>query len=106
IFITGGTKGVWFADGLRPLSTDDKPVVQNGNILPNPVADFFKIQLEGEQDIQTIRLVNSIGQLVRILPVAQLNTGWNISDLPAGLYTVTLHDQQNKHFASLRLVKK
>ena len=106
IFITGGTKGVWFADGLRPLSTDDKPVVQNGNILPNPVADFFKIQLEGEQDIQTIRLVNSIGQLVRILPVAQLNTGWNISDLPAGLYTVTLHDQQNKHSASLRLVKK
>lgn len=106
IFITGGTKGVWFADGVRPLSTDEKNLLKSGKILPNPVSDYFKIDLENNNQVNKVLLVNTLGQVVKDLPGEQIQSGWHIGDLPAGIYTLMLIDTSQRHFASMRLVKK
>jgi Zn-dependent metalloprotease len=91
IFINGGTQGVWFADGFRPLSTDNLTNGAIGLLSPNPANDYLKLELEKNIPVDQIHVYNLLGQEVKQLNPEQMNTGWNISELKPGVYFLNVY---------------
>ncbi|MBK9247170.1 MAG: T9SS type A sorting domain-containing protein [Ignavibacteria bacterium] len=82
-------------DGVETL-TDDAKEFALEPVTPNPVAGATKIQFSLQQPSQvSLRVTNSLGQVVKELASGAMNTGtysadFDANDLPTGMYYYTL----------------
>ncbi|MEP7197912.1 MAG: T9SS type A sorting domain-containing protein [Saprospiraceae bacterium] len=74
------------------LKTKVEKINRNIQIFPNPIHDFIKIKFSDEPAVSQIKLLNSVGQVIRSMqldPVLSV-TEINISDLNHGFYFVQI----------------
>ncbi|MGI9525510.1 MAG: DUF4832 domain-containing protein [Weeksellaceae bacterium] len=70
-------------------------------IYPNPASEFITIALKNT-DVETIKIYNIYGQLVKVVSIAS-NQKINITELPAGIYFISLRNDKSSTF---KLIKK
>jgi bacillolysin len=96
VFLEDRSKGVWFANGFRPLATEE---VRDMNApiqaFPNPVEDVINLHWEGQQQEQlTLEVFDGVGRSVmrtEINSVEGANTyALNVEELPTGAYVVRI----------------
>lgn len=70
------------------------------NIYPNPSQGHFIIKLKQEIDLKgsEIRLYNSVGLLVRSLPVANESTSLDLHNETSGIYFISVFKDNKPHF--------
>lgn len=92
----------YYIDVLSTVSVDEA-VIPTIQLYPNPASDF--IQLKNGQDIDQLVLFNAIGKQVRRFTV--YNDGiYNVSDLPNGVYMVSMIDEDDGVVKTVRLMKR
>lgn len=75
---------------IRPVYFgDDMNIV----LAPNPAKDKVFIYLPSHNTIVTVKLFNSKGQLVKQSSSAEAYIQLNVADLPKGMYTIKLNDE-------------
>ncbi|MEZ4911801.1 MAG: T9SS type A sorting domain-containing protein [Saprospiraceae bacterium] len=95
-----GTRKIWIENRLKATSTPTTEYFQNVITYPNPASDY--IQFNNTKPMDT-NIWSSTGSLVSSKRV-QPNESINISNLPSGLYFVTLDDESGRS-TSLKFVK-
>lgn len=70
---------------IRPVTTDNAV-----ELYPNPAKDFIYVN---DNDSKTVRIYNTNGRLMISQNITYNNTGINISDLPSGIYIITLSNE-------------
>jgi endoglucanase len=70
-----------------PTSMDDLQPLACMMIFPNPVMDLLTIRIT-DNNIKTIRICNSYGQIVKILTVCLGSNTFNVKNLSAGMYFI------------------
>ncbi|MFN5705917.1 MAG: Calx-beta domain-containing protein [bacterium] len=63
--------------------------VENLNIYPNPTKDI--LYLTASEKINTVNIINMMGQVVKSVKVNANNTNINVEDLSAGIYSVVVN---------------
>jgi len=78
----------------------DNDAVELGNapagieIYPNPATSYLNVQInEGERN-STLSIYNTQGSLVKTVPVNSDSEEIDVSELPAGVYILKLHDER------------
>jgi hypothetical protein len=69
--------------------TDGKSTV---NIYPNPANDFINVEVINGHRVGTIRIYNTVGALVKSIDMNGSEKEINISELPTGLYIISIED--------------
>ena len=72
-------------------------------LFPNPAYDFFNIQ--GGDGVKLLKVLNYLGKEEKVFTF-EANRNYDISDLPSGLYLVTLIDQNDQVMITKRLMKR
>lgn len=78
------------------------------DIAPNPVSDRFQVQIHSDQPTEFVLLLNDLqGRLItrqHLEKAAQGQTEFDLSNLPAGLYTLTISSE--KGYVTKKVVKR
>ena len=85
----------WFAIGKRPVSVEEESNVSNILINPNPASDYIEIKLnEGSE----VKIYNTLGKCIMNIEAKNFSSQHriDISDLPAGLYFISLGNHSEK----------
>jgi len=69
------------------LSVAEKDNTKAVKVYPNPVNDYFTIEMDSDSNTSTIEVYSFSGQLVKMFS-PQANNRYNIADLPKGIYTI------------------
>jgi len=70
-------------------------------VFPNPAVDL--VSISGVENIASVQVFNNMGQLV--LSNENSNHSLNISELPSGIYNLTVHDEKGQRYYS-KLLKR
>jgi hypothetical protein len=89
-----------FYDYSKIVSVRNDNVNQTVSIYPNPVRDVLTVE-NGEGQVTVF---NAAGQLVREVSVTDFRHELNVSDLPKGMYTVTIR-RQNRETETHKFIK-
>lgn len=82
-----------------------RPATSTGvRIFPNPVEDRFYVS--NAPPLARIDLHNAIGRKIRSFNRPDVNLGLDVSDLPEGVYLVSLIDERGKTLRTLRMVRR
>jgi hypothetical protein len=82
-----------------------RPAAPTGiRIFPNPVEDRFYIS--NAPPLARVDLHNAIGRKIRSFDRPDVNLGLDVSDLPEGVYLVSLIDERGKTLRTLRMVRR
>ncbi|MCB9284738.1 MAG: M4 family metallopeptidase [Lewinellaceae bacterium] len=95
VFVNQGRSGVWFANGTRPLSTDEPVGEMKILLFPNPVERTLNLEFYAETGGEgQLELFDSMGRQLgaqSISTTAGVNKyQWDVGNLPAGPYFVRL----------------
>lgn len=74
-------------------------------IYPNPVDDRFYIS-NAPAGLTRVDIVNSIGRKVRSFERPDPSAGFSVSDLPEGVYLVSLIDEKGRILRTLRMIRR
>jgi bilirubin oxidase len=75
------------------------------SIYPNPATERINIQLNDEKmDVYYIRIIDSIGRTMYMLPKPQLNSGIDISHFRKGIYTLILTDSKTRKTTTQKFI--
>ncbi len=79
------------------LEIEDSDISNKVSMYPNPVIDFLTIKLDGI-DLQSITILNSYGQELRIIPVESnlASKTIDLSNLNNGIYFIKISSQNGK----------
>lgn len=92
--------------GSAPSSGSNSRIVATGlRIYPNPVDDRFYIS-NAPANLGRIDVVNALGRKVRSFERPEAAAGFNVSDLPEGVYMVSLVDDRGKIIRTLRMIRR
>ena len=72
-------------------------------LFPNPTSDYFTLS-SNDNDIASLTIHNILGRQIRQYPAAERR--FEVSDLPHGLYLVSVLDKQERVLKTLRLQKR
>jgi endonuclease I len=64
------------------------------NIYPNPANTFINVNVINGNRVGTIRIYNTVGTLVKTLKINGSEKEIDISELPAGLYIISIEDEK------------
>jgi hypothetical protein len=73
-------------------------------VYPNPVEDRFYIS--NAPNLGRVEVVNALGRKVRSFDRPDASAGFNVSDLPEGVYLVSLIDDRGKTIRTLRMIRR
>jgi len=73
-------------------------------VYPNPVEDRF--YLSNAPSLGRVEVVNALGRKVRSFDRPDPSAGFNVSDLPEGVYLVSLIDERGKTIRTLRMIRR
>lgn len=77
------------------------------SLFPNPASEKLFVNLKEEyQGIYYLRLTNSIGRTILMLPRPQIENGIDISHLPAGIYFVQITDEKTLKTTTQKFIKQ
>lgn len=68
---------------------------------PNPVNDFVAVELPETLQGEKLTLVNSLGQILRTIPINSTTVMINLTDLPKGVYYLFINSNTN----AVKLIK-
>lgn len=73
-------------------------------IFPNPVTDILNIT--SSETISEIKIVNTLGQVVKRIEVNSDNAVCNVEELPNGFYVVRIYNEDTKSFCQKKFAKE
>jgi PKD repeat protein len=76
------------SDTLNILITglDEKSVSESIQLYPNPSNGIFNLRYSGQMDLNTLKLNDAEGRLIRTLSISEKTKEFNVSDLAPGVY--------------------
>lgn len=77
---------------------------QLSRLYPNPANDRFYVS--NQPDLSRIEVHNTLGRRVKSFAEPVPGAGFDISDLPEGVYLVILVDKRGKNLRTLRLIRR
>lgn len=83
-----------------------RPTVTQPRIYPNPATDRFYVSLPRNVELGRVEIFNTLGRQVQAYERASSNEAFDISQLPEGVYLVSLYDLQGKPLRTLRLLHR
>lgn len=90
------------------IDTEDQAAVKEGDhnprIYPNPVHDRFF--LDNAPPLSRIEVYNTLGRRVKSFSNPQLGDSYDATDLPQGVYLLSLIDKQGKVLRTIRLLRR
>jgi hypothetical protein len=87
------------------IATDDSGIVAF-NIYPNISTSYITIIMETNMTIEQVYITDYIGRIVGIKEVSAAVSDINIISLRAGIYFITLTDQQGRQIGQVRKLLK
>ncbi|RME94738.1 MAG: T9SS C-terminal target domain-containing protein [Bacteroidetes bacterium] len=87
-------------DSARLRAGNGRPI-----IFPNPVSDRFFVDNMPE-DLARLEIYNTLGRRVRKFEDPMPGDSFGVTDLPQGVYLVSLIDKDGKTLRTLRLLKR
>ncbi|MCB0477771.1 MAG: T9SS type A sorting domain-containing protein [Crocinitomicaceae bacterium] len=75
------------------------------NAYPNPASDNFRIELP-DMSARTISVINMTGQVMKTIPVNNLNVTVNVADLESGVYFYQLKGDDGATIATKKIIVK
>lgn len=87
---------------------DDEAALQF-SIYPNPTSDLLNIQIQDIKNINTISVINGIGQIVKTINPGELIGGStytiDATGLPSGIYTIQLSTKTKSYSKKFTVIK-
>ena len=93
----------WFGSLTDPTSAAAMAELPTLKVYPNPVRDVLYI--ESSENLQELRLVDMLGQIVRAMPADGFNTQFNVSDLKSSLYFLQVITSDGMQTHRIQVVK-
>ena len=87
-------------------------VIPEFSIFPNPASSKLNISFPGQNasdlssGIYYIRIFNSAGKMLYMLPKPQIQNGIDINNLAAGVYFLQLTDERTKKLSTVKFIKQ
>jgi hypothetical protein len=97
----------WIYKGTiqNPLSIDEAVLKNKILIYPNPAGSFINIMNSGKEWL-SYDLFNSIGQVLKSGVIKSENASINISNLPTGIYHLSIVNTDNKKRITKKIIKR
>lgn len=80
---------LFFSSGEMSI-IDNNLNIQSVNIYPNPVNDMLNVKTTNSQPIQSIQIINSVGQIVSTQKVQAKQTTVNLKGFNSGFYLIQI----------------
>lgn len=90
------------------LATDDirqadgKSTNADIQIYPNPVTEYFSVKTKGNDKIQTVKIFDASGKLIR--NITNATDKINVSDISSGIYFIRIKTDKGEHLG--KIIKK
>lgn len=102
--------GYYEISGSYPMVTTGIPTQSTGNdfsVYPNPANETLFISLtDASAKIESVKIVNMLGQTVSAIAQSQLQGGIDISQLPTGVYMVQVVNEATKSVSVQKFIKE
>lgn|GEM_PF-1137150 len=85
---------------------NSRPVPTTVRIYPNPARENFFVESPPGTRVGRIEISNALGNRLRKFNRPSGKEGYNVSDLPDGLYLISIYDKQGKKLKTLRLLHR
>jgi hypothetical protein len=96
ISLTSGT-------GIKEVIENCKLEIEGFSLYPNPVKSFFTVRLSQTVDRSPIKIFDMAGKVVKEAIITKPSSQIDISDLPDGVYFISVKEGKNKSL--LKVVK-
>ncbi|NML70741.1 T9SS type A sorting domain-containing protein [Chryseobacterium sp. RP-3-3] len=87
-------------DDIR--QTDGKNANADIQIYPNPVTEYFSVKTKGSDKIQTVKIYDATGKLIR--NITNTTEKINVSDISSGIYFIRIKTDKGEHLG--KIIKK
>ncbi|MEL7159915.1 MAG: T9SS type A sorting domain-containing protein [Bacteroidota bacterium] len=101
------------AGNAPPLSPNNatnngtgRPTPKAVNLFPNPARDRFFVEAPPGTQLGRIEVSNTLGKRLKQFEGKPGPNGFEIEDLPDGLYLISIYDNQGKKLKTLRLLHR
>ena len=91
---------------LTPRNTARRPTPTSVTIYPNPARENFNVEVPGGVRLGRVVVTNTLGKQVRDFARPAGKEGYDIENLPDGLYLVSIYDDRGKKLKTLRLLPR
>lgn len=98
-----------------PIYTTSSPIITDSNVnlsvYPNPVSNLLNIEFEvGRQSNVTVEIYSVIGSRIATIynnrnAMGNINVNYDVSNLPSGMYLVTVTNGQNRTARKIQVIK-
>ena len=91
---------------------EDPEVIPEFSLFPNPASSKLNISFQGQNasdlssGIYYIRIFNSAGKMLYMLPKPQIQNGIDITNLSAGIYFLQMTDERTKKLSTVKFIKQ
>ena len=93
----------------KPLITgiNDQVAANNVRIYPNPANETLYLSFaDASAKAESVRIVNTLGQVVSLIANPDVQTGINISGLTKGVYMIQIVDEKTKAVSMQKFIKE
>lgn len=92
-------------DDTAPSSSTTKP--KTLRLFPNPAIDNFFVESPVNTKIGKVEVFNTLGRKLKTFPQAPKGKeGYDIEDLPEGIYLISVYDTAGKKLSTFRLLHR
>ncbi|OAV42851.1 T9SS type A sorting domain-containing protein [Lewinella sp. 4G2] len=83
-----------------------RPAPSRVNLYPNPARERFFVEVPGGVKVGRVDISNTVGKRVLRYDRPAGTTGYDIKDLPDGMYLISIFDDRGKRLKTLRLIHR
>ncbi len=88
------------------ITHDDRPAPTSVRLYPNPAKERFFVETPRDVTIGRVEITNTLGRKLQTFEGPEEKEGYNIEELPDGLYLITIFDENGKQLKTLRLLHR
>ena len=93
-------------DATQPESNDTRSNPTTVRLYPNPAVERFYVEAPRSVRIGRVEVTNTLGRQIKSFPGASGSDGYDIENLPDGLYLIAIYDDTGKKLRTLRLLHR